>query len=95
MAKSWDDAKGKVNMATPYNAVSTNDIIGGNSGSAAINAKGEVIGLVFDGNIHSLSGDYGYEPKRNRTVMVDVRGMSEALRNVYGAQHIVKELGLK
>ncbi|WP_292907888.1 S46 family peptidase [Niveispirillum sp.] len=95
MAKSWVAAKDKVNMATPYNAVSTNDIIGGNSGSAAINAKGEVIGLVFDGNIHSLSGDYGYEPKRNRTVMVDVRGMAEALRNVYGAQAIVKELGLK
>lgn len=95
MAKSWEAAKDKVKMDTPYNAVSTNDIIGGNSGSAAINAKGEVIGLVFDGNIHSLSGDYGYEPKRNRTVMVDVRGMAEALRNVYGAQHIVKELGLK
>ncbi|WP_165772120.1 S46 family peptidase [Niveispirillum lacus] len=95
MAKSWEAAKDKVNMATPYNAVSTNDIIGGNSGSAAINTKGEVIGLIFDGNIHSLSGDYGYEPKRNRAVMVDVRGMTEALRHVYGAQHIVKELGLK
>lgn len=95
IAPTWEKAKDKVDMSTPYNAVTTNDIIGGNSGSAAINAKGEVIGLVFDGNIHSLSGDYGYEPKRNRTVMVDVRGMAEALRKVYGAQHIVKELGLK
>ncbi|MDG5493555.1 S46 family peptidase [Niveispirillum sp. BGYR6] len=91
----WDQAKGKVNMSTPFNAVTTNDIIGGNSGSPALNSKAEVIGLVFDGNIHSLSGDYGYEPKRNRTVMVDVRGMTEALRNVYGADQLIKELGVK
>jgi V8-like Glu-specific endopeptidase len=91
----WDQAKDKVNMSTPFNAVTTNDIIGGNSGSPALNSKAEVIGLVFDGNIHSLSGDYGYEPKRNRTVMVDVRGMTEALRNVYGADQLVKELGVK
>ncbi|MFV3076020.1 S46 family peptidase [Niveispirillum fermenti] len=92
---SWEAARGKVQMSTPYNAVSTNDIIGGNSGSAAINAKGEVIGLIFDGNIHSLSGDYGYDPRRNRSVMVDVRGMAEALRTVYDARHLTRELGVQ
>jgi Peptidase S46 len=95
LPSSWDKAADKVDRKVPFNAVSTNDIIGGNSGSPALNAKAEVIGLIFDGNIHSLSGDYGYEPKRNRAVFVDVRGMAEALRSVYGADNLVKELGVQ
>jgi V8-like Glu-specific endopeptidase len=91
----WDAAKGKVKGATPMNLVTTNDIIGGNSGSPLIDKDAQVIGLVFDGNIHSLAGDYGYDGRRNRTVAVDVRGMTEALKSVYGADRLVKELGVK
>jgi hypothetical protein len=90
---SWDAARERVNPKVPFNAVTTNDVIGGNSGSPAIDREGRVIGLVFDGNIHSLAGDYGYDPRRNRTVIVDVRGMTEALRNVYRADALLKELG--
>lgn len=93
LPKRWLDAKSKIDLKTPYNTSTTNDIIGGNSGSPGINTKAEVVGLLFDGNIHSLSGDYGYEPKRNRAVMVDVRGMREALDKVYGADNLLKELG--
>jgi hypothetical protein len=92
---SWEKAKDRVNPAVQYNGVSTNDIIGGNSGSPLLSDKAEVIGLVFDGNIHSLSGEYGYEPKRNRSVWVDVRGMTEALRSVYQADALLTELGVK
>ena len=92
---SWEKAKDRVNQAVQYNGVSTNDIIGGNSGSPLLSDKAEVIGLVFDGNIHSLSGEYGYEPKRNRSVWVDVRGMTEALRSVYQADALLTELGVK
>ncbi|WP_119679613.1 S46 family peptidase [Indioceanicola profundi] len=95
LPESWQKAKDRVNKDVQYNAVSTNDIIGGNSGSPLLNSKAEVIGLVFDGNIHSLSGEYGYEPKRNRSVWVDVRGMAEALRSVYRADHLLTELGVK
>jgi len=92
---TWETAKDRIDLSTPYNTVSTNDIIGGNSGSPAINKDAEVIGLIFDGNIHSLSGDYGYEPRKNRAVMVDVRGMTEALTKVYKADHLAKELGVE
>ncbi len=91
---TWEAARDRVAMSVPFNAVTTNDVIGGNSGSPAIDREGRVVGLVFDGNIHSLAGDYGYDPRRNRTVIVDVRGMTEALRSVYRADHLLKELGL-
>lgn len=91
---TWEAAQARVNPAVQFNAVTTNDVIGGNSGSPAIDREGRVVGLVFDGNIHSLAGDYGYDPRRNRTVIVDVRGMTEALRSVYKAEHLLKELGL-
>ncbi|ACI99710.1 S46 family peptidase [Rhodospirillum centenum] len=94
LPESWEKAKGVIGMSVPFNGVSTNDIIGGNSGSPILNSRAEAIGLVFDGNIHSLAGDYGYDMRRNRTVFVDIRGMAEALRKVYKADHLVKELGL-
>ena len=72
--------------------VTTNDIIGGNSGSPVINARGEVVGLVFDGNIQSLGGDYGYDPTANRTVSVHSAALVEALTRIYGAQRLVEEL---
>jgi S1-C subfamily serine protease len=74
------------------NFVTTNDIIGGNSGSPLVNRKGEVAGLIFDGNIHSLGGDYGYDPALNRAVAVDSAALLEAMDKVYGAGRLVKEL---
>ena len=88
LAPRWVAAQGKVNPTTVYNFVTTNDIIGGNSGSPVVNAKGEVLGAAFDGNIHSLGGAFGYDGKINRTVVV----ATEALSKVYGATALVKEL---
>ncbi len=89
---SWIKAKARLDLATPFDFVTTNDIIGGNSGSPLINRKGEVAGLIFDGNIHSLGGDYGYDPALNRAVAVDSAALLEAMDKVYGAGRIVKEL---
>ena len=88
----WIAAKAKLTPDTVFNISSTNDIIGGNSGSPLINAKTEVIGAVFDGNIHSLGGDYGYDGSINRSVTVSTTAISEALAKVYGAQALAAEL---
>jgi hypothetical protein len=88
----WIAAKGKLNPDTVFDISSSNDIIGGNSGSPLINAKGEVIGAIFDGNIHSLGGNYGYDPALNRAVSVSTAAVSEALRKVYGADALADEL---
>ncbi len=88
----WVAAKGRLNPTTVFNISSTNDIIGGNSGSPLIDAKGEVIGAVFDGNIHSLGGDYGYDPVLNRAVTVSTAAVTEALDKVYGEHALVAEL---
>ena len=79
-------------MSTPLNFVSTADIIGGNSGSPVVNRDLEIVGLVFDGNIQSLPGDYIYMPELNRSVAVDARGILEALADIYDAGRIVQEL---
>jgi hypothetical protein len=89
---SWSKARSTVKMTTPYNFVTTNDIVGGNSGSPVINAKGELVGLVFDGNIQSLPGYFVYDGTVNRTVAVDARGIIEALKSVYKAEAIASEL---
>jgi hypothetical protein len=92
LPESWVRAKGALTMTTPYNFVTTNDIVGGNSGSPVINARGELVGLIFDGNIQSLPGYFVYDGEVNRAIAVDVRGMVEALRRVYGAESLANEL---
>ncbi|MBB5746650.1 S46 family peptidase [Brevundimonas variabilis] len=94
-AQKFLDAEDRVNKDTVYNFVSTNDIIGGNSGSPVINAAGEVIGAAFDGNIHSLGGSYGYDGELNRTVTVSTAAITEALRNVYQQPRLLEELGVR
>ena len=88
----WTEKKSAINLNTPFNFVSTNDIIGGNSGSPTINQNGELVGLIFDGNIQSLVGDYVYDGSVNRAISVDSRGMLEVLKKVFGANEIAAEL---
>ena len=92
LSPRWAEAKASVNPKTPFDFVSTNDIVGGNSGSAVVNKKGEVVGLIFDGNIQSLPGYFIYQEPINRAVSVDSRGIIEALAKVYKADAIVTEL---
>ena len=92
LAPSWVDAKSNLDPKTPFNFVSTNDIVGGNSGSAVVNKKGELVGLIFDGNIQSLPGYFIYEEATNRAVSVDSRVIVEALRKIYKAQRLVDEM---
>ena len=88
----WIDARASLDLATPMNFVSTADIIGGNSGSPVLDAELEVVGVVFDGNIESLPGEYIYLPERNRSVSVDIRAILEALDVVYDMDRLVLEL---
>ena len=89
---TWLAAKDKLDLKAPFDFVTTNDIIGGNSGSPMVDKNGEVVGLIFDGNIHSLGGDYGYEPKMNRAVAVHSTALVTALEKVYGASRVAAEL---
>ena len=92
LASHFADAQGKFNEDTVYDFVTTNDIVGGNSGSPAIDARGEVIGAVFDGNIHELGGAFIYDAATNRTLVVSTAAVTEALAKVYDDQPLVKEL---
>ncbi len=92
LAPRWVDAKTKIDLNTVFNMSSDNDIIGGNSGSPLLNAKAEVIGAIFDGNIHSLGGDYYFDGKLNRAVTVSTAAITEALTKVYGQPRLVSEL---
>ena len=89
---TWFKAKGKIKLDTPFDFVSTNDIIGGNSGSPVVNTKGELVGLIFDGNIHSLGGAFGFDETNNRAVAVDSAALLEALDKIYGAHDVAKEM---
>ena len=95
LAPRWQQAQGKVDPNTVFDFVSDNDIIGGNSGSPVIDAKGQVVGAAFDGNIDSLGGSFGFDPKVNRTVSVSTAAITEALRKVYDNNAIVAELTQK
>ncbi len=88
----WMEKKPAINPSTPFNFVSTDDIIGGNSGSPTINKNAELVGLIFDGNIQSLVGDFIYDESVNRAISVDVRAMREVLRKVFGANEIADEV---
>ena len=94
LAAGFERAESRINKSVVYDFSSTNDIIGGNSGSPVINARGEVIGAAFDGNIHSLGGSYGYDGTLNRTVSVSTAAITEALRVVYPQPRILRELGV-
>ena len=89
---SWAAAEPRVNKTTPFNFVSTADIIGGNSGSPTLNRAAEFVGLIFDGNLQSLAGDYYFDNTDNRATSVDARAIIEALRTVYHADALVNEL---
>lgn len=92
LPQSWLNAKATLNLSLPMNLSTTNDIIGGNSGSPLINKDAQVVGLIFDGNIFSLGGDYGYDAKQNRAVAVDSRALLEGLRKVYHFDRVVDEI---
>jgi hypothetical protein len=92
LAPRWASARNKVKPNTVFNFASTNDIIGGNSGSPVITVDGRVVGAAFDGNIDSLGGAYGYDGRVNRTVSVATSAITEALAKVYGNTALVAEL---
>jgi hypothetical protein len=92
LPQSWLAAKPSLDLSTPMNLSTTNDIIGGNSGSPLINARGEIVGLIFDGNIFSLGGDYGYDAQHNRAIAVDSRALMAGLSKVYHADRLVSEI---
>jgi hypothetical protein len=89
---SWLAAQDRLGPRVPFNFVTTNDIIGGNSGSPMVNREGQLVGLVFDGNIQSLGGDYGFDESVNRTVAVHSAVLLEALDTVYGARRLADEI---
>jgi hypothetical protein len=89
---SWVAARRRLNPRQPFNFVTTNDVVGGSSGSPVVNRAGEVVGLVFDGNIQSLGGDFGYDGATNRTISVNVGMLREALSKVYRAERLLREL---
>ena len=91
---SWTRAKKALDLSTPLDFVSTADIIGGNSGSPVVNRAGDLVGIIFDGNIQSLVLDYIYSDKQSRALAVDSSGIGEALKKIYKATRLAAELGL-
>jgi hypothetical protein len=92
LPQRWLRQQSRLDPDTPFDFASDADVVGGNSGSAVLNRAGELVGLLFDGNIHSLGGTYGFDIARNRAVSVDVRAIWHALDVVYGARRVLAEL---
>jgi hypothetical protein len=92
LAPLWETARQKLSPETAFNVSTNNDIIGGNSGSPLVDRNGDLVGVVFDGNIHSLGGFYLFDPARNRSIAVTSVAIEEALAKVYGLQPLVDEL---
>ena len=93
--ESWLRAKDQLDMRTPFCLSTNNDIVNGNSGSPLIDAEGRIVGLMFDGNIHSIAGDYWFDPAKNRAVALHPAIIREALDKVYGAKALLAELGAR
>jgi hypothetical protein len=91
--ESWIKVKDQLDMHTPFCISTNNDIVGGNSGSALIDVRGNVVGLMFDGNIDSIAGSYWFDAAKNRAVAVHPAIIREALDKVYGAKSLLAELG--
>lgn len=91
----WQQLRPRLDGGTRFNFTTSNDIVGGNSGSPVIDAQGRLVGLAFDGNIHSIAGDYGYDAALNRAVAVHPAAMLLALRDVYGAARLLQELTIE
>jgi Peptidase S46 len=89
---TWIAARTSLDPDTPFNFATTNDVISGNSGSPVINRAGEVVGLIFDGNIHLLGAGFGYDGDKSRAIAVNVGALREALARVYHADRIIEEL---
>ena len=92
---SWIRVQDKLDMRTPFCISTNNDIVGGNSGSPLIDAGGEIVGLMFDGNIHSIAGRYWFNAANNRAIAVHPAIIREALDTVYGAKSLLRELNAK
>lgn len=93
LPQRWMAGKSKLNLSKPLNFVLTPDIVGGNSGSPTVNRAGEIVGLIFDGNIHSLVWTFQYDDQRGRAIAVHSEGIIEALRSIYQAKGLLAELG--
>ncbi|MBV9301472.1 MAG: S46 family peptidase [Acidobacteriaceae bacterium] len=91
----YEQGRNKLTLSTPFDFVTTNDIVGGNSGSPVVNRQGELVGLIFDGNIESLAGDYVYDETVNRSVAVHTAAMTEVLRKLYNVGPLLNELGIR
>jgi hypothetical protein len=95
LPEGWTRRKEQLDLQTKFNLSTNNDIVGGNSGSPLVNARGDIVGLMFDGNIHSISGAYWFDTAKNRSVAVHPQIIRTALTQVYGARALAAELGLQ
>lgn len=93
LPRSWKEKKGSMNSDVQFNFVSTADIIGGNSGSPVVNRQGQLVGLIFDGNIQSLTSNYMYDDRQMRATSVTAASIEHAIRNVYNAAQLADQLG--